>query len=274
MMLFVAVVSVELALKFTAAAEKLAVPAPLTDDPALKLKVPPEKLSVAPAAAVNPAASVPPPEKVSCVPGFAVTVPLLLNATLIVSLVPPVIWKVPRLLNAGAVPPLKIIPFPTLLFPFTMFQVAPATLFTTAPLDRNSPLPPTALPNVVVPDAFSVRMFRDTLALGMFIPPFVFVVPVPVHVPPVQVSRPVRVTLPVPDRPPLRFVAPCTVLAPLSVSVPPVMFKALANVAAPVTVSGPEAKVIVELATKLAMVWLAGAREPMVMVEPEKVVWM
>src|SRR6266849_2550334 len=203
-MLFVAVLRLELALKFTTPPEKLAVPAPLTDDPALKLKVPPEKLSVAPAAAVNPAASVPPPEKVSCVPGFAVTVPLLLNATLIVSLVPPVIWKVPRLLNAGAVPPLKIIPFPTLLFPFTMFQVAPATLFTTAPLDRNSPLPPTALPNVVVPDTFSVRVARTTLALGMLIPPLVFVTPAPPIVPPDQLNSPVIAKVPAPVKvPPL-----------------------------------------------------------------------
>src|SRR5260370_4272121 len=46
---------------------------------------------------------------------FRSTVPLLLNATLIVSLVPPVICNVPALLNAGATPPLKIMPFPTLL---------------------------------------------------------------------------------------------------------------------------------------------------------------
>src|SRR4029077_17614559 len=273
-MLFVAVFSVELALKFTAAPEKLAVPAPLTEDPALKLKVPPEKLSVAPEAALKPAASVPPPEKFSCVPVFTVTVPVLLSATPIVSLVPPVICNVPALLNAGATPPLKIMPFPTLTLPFTMLQVAPARLFTTAPLDRNRPLPPVAFPNVVVPATFSVRVLRDTLTLGTLIPPLALVPPAPFIVPPVQVSRPVRAAVPVPDRaPPLRFVAPCTVLAPLSVSVPPLTFKALANVAAPVTVSGPDVKLIVELATKLAMVWLAAARPPMVMVEHEKVVW-
>src|SRR5258707_9175408 len=76
-MLFVAVLSVELALKFTAVAEKLAVPAPLTEDPVLKLKVPPEKFSVAPEAAAKPAASVPPPEKFSCVPVITVTAPVL-----------------------------------------------------------------------------------------------------------------------------------------------------------------------------------------------------
>src|SRR5260370_1138230 len=164
-------------------------------------------------------------------------------------------------------------PFETLLLPFTMFQVAPAKLFTTAPVDRNRPLPPVAFPNVVVPDTFSVRASRNTLTLGMLIPPLALVTPAPLIVPAVQVSKPVRVTLPVPDRvPPLRFVAPCTVLAPLSVSVPPLMFKALANAAAPVTVSGPDVKLIAELATKLATVWLAAARPPIVMVVLEKVV--
>jgi hypothetical protein len=134
---------------------------------------------------------------------------------------------------------------------------------------------------------FSVRNASPTFAeAGKLIPPFAFVVPfAPAwhdprltveHInPPVQVSKPVRATVPVPDRaPPLRFVAPCTVLAPFSVRVPPLMFKALAKVAGPVTVRGPDVKVIVELATKPAIVWLAAAREPMVMVEPEKAVWM
>jgi hypothetical protein len=105
-MLFVAVLRLELALKFTTPAEKFAVPAPLTEDPALKLKVPLEKLSEAPEAALKPDASVPPPEKVSCVPAFATTVPplVLLNATLTVSLVPPVISNVPALLNVGDAP--------------------------------------------------------------------------------------------------------------------------------------------------------------------------
>ncbi len=122
---------------------------------------------------------------------------------------------------------------------------------------------------------FNVRVLRNIWILpGKLIPPFAFVTPVPLIVPPVQVSKPVRVTLPVPERvPPLKFVAPCTVLAPLSVRVPPLMFKALANVAAPVTVSGPDVKLIVELATKLAIVWLAAVpRKPMVMVELEKAV--
>src|SRR5260370_20570211 len=95
-MLFVAVFSVELALKFTAVAEKLAVPAPLTEDPALKLKVPPEKFSVAPEAALKPAASVPPPANTR-IPTFAFTVPVLLNTTLTVFQIPPVICNVPAL---------------------------------------------------------------------------------------------------------------------------------------------------------------------------------
>src|SRR4029077_14152983 len=150
--LFVAVLRLELALKFTVAAEKFAVPAPLTDDPALKLKVPPEKLNDAPVAALKLAASVPPPEKVSA-PVFAATVPplRLLNGALTVSFVHPVISHVPALLNAGATPPLLKMPFPA---PFTMFQGAPAKLFNTAPFCRNRLLPPVVFPNVVVPEAF------------------------------------------------------------------------------------------------------------------------
>jgi len=127
---------------------------------------------------------------------------------------------------------------------------------------------------VATPALFSVRVSRNTWVFpGKLIPPFAFVTPVPLITPPVQVSKPVRATVPVPDSvPALRFVAPCTVLAPLSVRVPPLMFKALVNPAAPATVSGPEVKLIVELATRLAMVWLAAPREPMVMVEPEKAV--
>src|SRR6266852_4372656 len=132
-MLFVAVLRLELTLKFTTPAEKLAVPAPLTEDPALKLKVPPEKLSVAPAAALKPAVSVPPPEK-SRVPALAFTAPVLLNATLTVLEIPPVIWKVPALLNVDGVPPLKMMPFP---LSFTMVQVAPERLLITAPVGRR-----------------------------------------------------------------------------------------------------------------------------------------
>src|SRR6266852_1449357 len=177
-MLLVAVLSVELALKFTAPAEKLAVPAPLAEDPVLKLKVPPEKLSVAPVAALKTPASVPPPEKLN-VPLLPITLPVLLNATLTVLDTPPVICNVPALLNAAAAPPLKRMPVVKTLLPFTMFQVAPDRLFTTAPFVRNRMLPPVVFPNVVVPGAFSVRVSRNTVPLGMLIPPFVFVTPVP-----------------------------------------------------------------------------------------------
>src|SRR4029077_11381826 len=108
--------------------------------------------------------------------------------------------------NVLAAPLLKKIPFP---LPFTMVQVAPERLLITAPFRSDRMLPPVALPNVVVPGAFSVRVSRITLALGRLIPPLVFVTPVPLITPPVQVSKPVRVTLPVPDRvPALRLVRP------------------------------------------------------------------
>src|SRR6266852_1442199 len=236
----------------------------------LSANVPAAKLSVPPLATLNEpahaAVQLPPPKKFR-VPALAFTVPVLLNTTLTVFEIPPVIWNVPALLNVG-VPPLKMMPFPKV-------HTAPTRLLITAPFCRTRLAPTAVLPKVVAPETLSVRVSRSTCPEGRLIPPLALVAPAPLIVPPVQVSKPVRVTLPVPDRaPPLKFVAPCTVLAPFSVSVPPVMFKTLANVATPVTVSGPEAKVIVELATKLAMVWLAGAREPMVMVEPEKVVWM
>src|SRR6266478_974295 len=161
-----------------------------------------------------------------------------------------------------------MIPFP---LPFTMLQVAPARLLITPPLCRNRLAPAVELPNVVVPETFSVRVFSKACAEVKLIPPLALVAPAPLIVPPVHVSKPLMVTLPVPERvPPLRVVVPCTVLAPFSVSVPPLMFKGLANVAAPVTARGPDVKVIVEFATKPAMFWLAAARAPMVMVEPVK----
>ncbi len=50
------------------------------------------------------------------------------------------------------------------------------------------------------------------------------------------------------------------------------MFNALANVAAPATASGPPVKVSVAVLVRPAMFWLAAARAPMVIVEPEKAV--
>ncbi len=85
-----------------------------------------------------------------------------------------------------------------------MFQVAPARLFTTAPFDRYRPLPPVAFPNVVVPDAFSVRVSRNTLVLEMLIPPLALVAPVPFIAPPVQLNSPVIANVPAPVKvPPL-----------------------------------------------------------------------
>src|SRR4029077_5856519 len=177
----------------------------------LKANVPPPKLNVAPVPALHVPVQLPPqmppPVKFS-VPPFAFTVPLLLNATLTLLETPPVICNVPALLNAGATPPLKIMPFPKPLLPFTMLQVAPARLFTTAPVDRNSPLPPVAFPNVVVPDTFNVRASSVTLALGMLIPPLAFVTPAPFIAPPDQAVSPLTVTVEVPvNVPPVRVSA-------------------------------------------------------------------
>src|SRR5580692_1900818 len=116
------------------------------------------------------------------------------------------------------------------VLPFTMFQVAPAWLFTTAPFSRYRVLPPVAFPNVVVPDAFSVRVSRNTVPFGMLMPPCVLVVPVPVHDPPVHVNGVVKLRIPVfVIVPALKFVVaddivsipePKFIVAPLKFTVP------------------------------------------------------
>ena len=152
--LFVAVLRFELALKFTTVAEKLAAPAPLTPEPALKLNVPPpEKTRVAPPAAAKVPLCVPPPEKVSLPePVMMFTVPVLLNATATVKAFPPVIWKVPALLKVPVVAPLR-----AMLELLTIPQVAPARLLITAPFCRNKLF---GLVKLVAPDTFRVRVSR------------------------------------------------------------------------------------------------------------------
>src|ERR1700676_2750532 len=179
----------------------------------------------------------------------------------------PLVVKLPALLNVPVVPPFRMMPFPLAL---TSVQVDPARLLMTAPFCRNSTL---VEAKAVAPETFSVLVSRKGWPEGMLIPPLALITPVPLMVPPVQVKRPVRVITPAPLRvPALKFVAPCMVLEPFSARVPPVMLRALAKVAAPVTVSGPDVKAIVALLVRPAMVWLAAARELMVMVEPEKAV--
>src|SRR5260370_17991762 len=95
----------------------------------LSANVPAAKLSVPPLATLNePAHAVvqlPPPEKIR-VPAFALTVPGSEDPTPKLQSPFPVICSLLLLKKDGAVPPLKLMPFETLLFPFTMFQVAPA----------------------------------------------------------------------------------------------------------------------------------------------------
>src|SRR5712692_6432389 len=186
----------------------------------LSANVPPAKLNVPPLATLNePAHAVvqlPPPERIR-VPAFAFTVPLLLNATLTVLDTPPVICNVP------------------------------AMLLITAPLCRNRLLPPVAFPNVVVPDAFSVRMSRNTLTLGMFIPPLALVAPVPFIVPPVQFSRPLTLTVEVPVNVPPERVSAEVVTAPptlLKFAVPPLIVSAPALVKVPVKFAVPPLTVV------------------------------
>src|SRR5580692_686745 len=111
------------------------------------------------------------------------------------------------------------------VLPFTIFQVAPAWLFTTAPFSRYRVLPPVvAFPNVVVPDAFSFRVSRNKVPFGILIPPLVFVVPAPLIVPPDQVNSPVIARVPAPvSVPPLSFRdANVTVVPVANVTVPAV----------------------------------------------------
>src|SRR4029077_12980483 len=168
----------------------------------------------------------PPPEKVN-VPLLPITVPVLLKGTLTVLLVPPVISNVPALLNAGAAPPLLKMPFPA---PFTKFQMAPVRLFNTAPFCRNREPPPVGFPNVVVPEAFNVRVSKNMVAFRMLMLPFAFVIPVPLIVPPDQVINPSRSTSPVPAKVPLAIEnGPLTVSCPLKESPPPLTMIELAT---------------------------------------------
>src|SRR5260370_1866921 len=105
---------------------------------------------------------------------LAWTLPILLTATLVVLSAPPVIWNVPALLNVGAVPPLKLMPFETLLLPFTMFQRSHEHMSTIHPHLKIVCLLLLALTNVVVPDTFSVRASRNTLPVRILIPPLAF----------------------------------------------------------------------------------------------------
>jgi hypothetical protein len=216
----------------------------------LSANVPPAKLNVPPLATLNdPAhavAQLPPPERIS-VPAFAFTVPLLLNATLIVLETPPVICNVPALLNVLAVPPLKIMPFPTLLLPFTIFQVAPERLLITAPLCSSSVAPAVVLPNVVVPETFSVRVFSNACGEVKLIPPLALVAPVPFIVPPVQFSRPLTLTVEVPVNVPPERVSAEVLTAPpalLKFAVPPLIVNAPALVKVPVKFAVPPLTVV------------------------------
>src|SRR5260370_28717325 len=128
-----------------------------------------------------------------------------------------------------------------------MFQVAPARLFTTAPFDRYRPLPPVAFPNVVVPDAFSVRVSRNTLVLETLIPPLAFVAPVPFIAPPIQLSRPLTVTVEVPVNVPPEKVSAEMLTAPptlLKFAVPLLMVSAPALVNVPVKFAVPPLTVV------------------------------
>src|SRR5712691_9801142 len=208
--------------------------------PAAKLNIPPLPTLNDPA---HPAVQLPPPEKIS-VPAFAFTVPLLLNTTLTVLDTPPVICNVPALLNVLAVPPLKMIPFP---LPFTIFQVAPERLLIAAPLCSSSVAPAVVLPNVVVPETFSVRVFSKACAEVKLIPPLALVAPAPLIVPPVQVSRPLTVTALVPVSVPPERVSAEVVTAPptlLKFAVPLLMVSAPALVSVPVKFAVPPLTVV------------------------------
>src|SRR5216684_2096485 len=180
------------------------------------------------------------------VPAFALTVPVLLNATLTVLVTPPVICNVPALLNVG-VPPLKMMPFPFPLLPFTKVHTAPTRLLITAPFCRTRLAPTAVLPKVVAPETLSVRVSRSTCPEGRLIPPLALVAPVPVMFPPVQVSSPLTVTVEVPVKMPAEKVSADVVTAPpmlLKLAVPPLMVSAPALVNVPVKFAVPPLTVV------------------------------
>src|SRR5260370_37844701 len=122
------------------------------------------------------------------------------------------------------------------LFPYT-------TLFRS----RNRLAPAVELPNVVVPETFSVRVFRTACGEVKLIPPLALVAPAPLIVPPVQLSRPLTLTVEVPVNVPPERVSTEVVTAPptlLQSAVPPLIVSAPALVKVPVKFVVPPLTVV------------------------------
>ena len=85
-------------------------------------------------------------------------------------------------------------------------------------------------------------------------PPFAFVTPVPLSVPPDQVSRPDMVNAPAPVIVPALCSSVVMELVAFKVKVPKLTLRSAANVAAPVILNGPVVKAIGAPVFKLAMV--------------------
>ena len=111
---------------------------------------------------------------------------------------------------------------------------------------------------------FIVRVSRNGSPL-IVIPPLALVTPVPLSVPPDQVSRPLTVNVPVPFSVPLLCSTVVVELVPFRVRVPPFNARSAAKAAVPAIVNGPRVKEIGAPALRLAMAWLTEARLPMVM---------
>src|SRR5208282_2155272 len=106
-----------------------------------------------------------------------------------------------------------------------------------------------------VPLLFRVRGLRVG-SLERVVLPLALVVPVPLMVPPDQVSAPLTVTVSLPVNVPVSVIVVPTLLpaVPLRVSVPPVIDSAFTNSAPSLTVRGPVVKVMLALLTRFVMV--------------------
>ena len=177
-----------------------------------------------------------------------------MNARLLTAVVPvPAdFWKVPRLLNVGEPPCHRIVPsncasnvpVPRLLnMPGPKL---PSTIW-------NEP----AL-QVVVPALFTVRRRRFVPVVVISMPPLAFVVPKPCWVPPSQVNNPVTFTSLEPIRPPPDWVRDGRVTEPselLMSIVPPVMVSTPMDVTLPVRFIVPPLIVVAVVTLKLPA-WL------------------
>jgi len=169
---------------------------------AVSVCVPPAKFNDAVPVAVRLPLMVPPPDKLNR-PVFTSTVPELLSGIAMASVpVPAVLLKVPELINVDIVPPKSLA-----IASFACASKVPVLLMSAPePVRIRPPV------HVAVPSMFSVRTVISFTPVPLIVsaaPAPMFVAPVPVIVPSVQLTVPVRSSVPAPASvPPLKLNEP------------------------------------------------------------------